>query len=100
MHVPWVFSPWGTAGHAGGQSLGAPLQKAASSIICLYRPPNRTLMNPSQGPGSSEAVHLPASLVSSQAPHRQPVTYFHAFILPSSSTGLVSLQAACTGTVG
>lgn len=57
-------------------------------------------MCPSQGLASSEAIHLPASLVSSQAPHQQAVTYFHAFILPSSCTGLMSLQTACTGTAG
>lgn len=32
--------------------------------------------------------------------HQQAVTYFHTFILPSSSTGLMSLQTACKRAVG
>lgn len=62
--MPWVF-PRGPAGCAGGQSLGTPLQRAASSIVCSHQPHNHTLMDPSQGPGRSEAMQLPASPVSS-----------------------------------
>lgn len=53
--------------------------RGGSTGIGLHRPPNHTLRYPSQGPASSKAVRLPASPVSSQAPHQQSSDIFSRF---------------------
>lgn len=91
LRMFWVL-PRGTAVCTSGQALGTPLHGASFAYTSLAREiySSRGVLRP--------YISLP--LVSSQLPHQQAVTYFHTFILPSSSTGFMSLQTACTDAVG